>query len=314
MHVVLSIIAPHRLHRINIECVRKLATLAPVVPIVTKADAMTNFERHELLLDIQKQLRTIALELNRPAIFDFCESENYFLGDNYETRAPIDTLFEQQNNSDSTMLADMDQEVEHDERDASLSSSSETSCLEEVQYSQCSVPSISISFSHSSGTATVQPVADESQKPLNPVTPAALPRVRNIFAVICTLDPSHKRQYPWGEVDVLDEGASDYRRLQRLVFESGKLFALRSACQEMSMALLVKREACNHADQQKMAAIASPGLHAKPVRKLSTHRRISMPVVVVAAMLLLSGIFIYSGKHLTQHASTGNSRHGVHSG
>ena len=76
---------------------------------------------------------------------------------------------------------------------------------------------------------------------LQPQQPALsslpLPRIRNAFAVVCDTSESGKREYPWGSLDIYDEQHSDFRRLQRLMFESNHITRLRELTQEMSVAL-----------------------------------------------------------------------------
>ena len=62
-----------------------------------------------------------------------------------------------------------------------------------------------------------------------------LPKIRNAFAVVCDTSESGKREYPWGSLDIYDEEHSDFRRLQRLVFESNHITELRELTQQMSM-------------------------------------------------------------------------------
>lgn len=49
-----------------------------------------------------------------------------------------------------------------------------------------------------------------------------LPKVKNIFAIVCDSSATGIRHYPWGELNIDDERHSDFRRLQRLMFEEGK--------------------------------------------------------------------------------------------
>ena len=46
-------------------------------------------------------------------------------------------------------------------------------------------------------------------------------RLPNLFAVVCDL--SNERVYPWGTLRIDDNKHSDFRRLQTVLFESGKL-------------------------------------------------------------------------------------------
>lgn len=84
-----------------------------------------------------------------------------------------------------------------------------------------------------------------------------LPRVPNIFGVVCD-----SRKYPWGELDLDNENHSDFRRLQRLVFESGKIVPMRERTQVMSRHLL----------EADIIALAPDQLHSTTTSAPSTNR------------------------------------------
>ena len=83
-------------------------------------------------------------------------------------------------------------------------------------------------------TAVPLPLLQPQQPALSSLP---LPRIRNAFAVVCDTSESGKREYPWGSLDIYDEQHSDFRRLQRLMFESNHITRLRELTQEMSVAL-----------------------------------------------------------------------------
>ena len=53
--------------------------------------------------------------------------------------------------------------------------------------------------------------------------------------MVCDVSPSGKRVYPWGSLDVNNEEHSDFRRLQRLLFEDSHIVQLREAAHALSM-------------------------------------------------------------------------------
>ena len=62
-----------------------------------------------------------------------------------------------------------------------------------------------------------------------------LPRIRNVFAVVCDTSESGKRKYPRGSLNIYDEEHSDFRRLQRVVLEGEKITSLIEQTQIMSL-------------------------------------------------------------------------------
>lgn len=291
MHLLISVHTAHILHSLSLQSLTDLAALAPIVPVVTKADCFTMDERRDFLLALQRAVQSVA-------IFDFQEDDcgafllpdnNHELNEEEDEEEDEDEEEEERDEDDDETeeedvlsqeegagdskdaLDDVSRGPEGDSTflvDRRLSSAEHSdaehsdSCVEEVQYS-----------SHMSSAAGRSEEASV-------VHPQALPRARNIFAVICSDEASGKRIYPWGEVSAFDEHASDFRRLQRLVFESGRLVTLRSACQEMSMALL-RKEAIPPAPA---AATAAPG-------SALSRKRLDFPSAL-AAVLSIAAVYV----------------------
>jgi len=59
---------------------------------------------------------------------------------------------------------------------------------------------------------------------------SGLPKLRNVFAIVCDNTPGGRREFPWGVIDIYDEKHSDFRRLQRLVFEEGTVWVVYIPC------------------------------------------------------------------------------------
>eukprot|EP01039_Chlorochromonas_danica_P008251 gene8251-9100_t len=260
IHVLFTIFTPHALLALLLETVQSVCGLAPIVPVVSKADSMTWEERENFLIELHQALKGIARSLNRTAIVDFKEQGEFIdceegvgrgiddTATNLQTSNPalLCTIVETHQSTnvelassvasveqhadvmggESALLVDFPsphpltaEDADAEEKDNTSVCSSEKSCVEEVAYtvaSHCGTSTMSHTESHRS---------------------TALPKVRNIFAVICSDSRSSQRCYPWGSVNSLDENYSDFRRLQRLIFESGNLTYLRGLCQEMSMGL-----------------------------------------------------------------------------
>ena len=91
---------------------------------------------------------------------------------------------------------------------------------------------------YSSPSPSPTSAARMSMAPSESVLEAAegLPKVPNIFAIICSSGGGAERVYPWGSVSVRDEGCSDFRRLLRQLFEAEKIAVMREATQKRSIA------------------------------------------------------------------------------
>ena len=76
---------------IDKEFIKQLSSLAPIIPVVGKADTMTIVERKEHLLNIFQKVTELKAELQRPVIYDFQEDDittnalpsHYFLSEIY---------------------------------------------------------------------------------------------------------------------------------------------------------------------------------------------------------------------------------------
>lgn len=75
IHCVLYFMGPHKFKNLDREFIRRISVFAPIVPIISKADAMTFQERSTYLQFVQSQLNELVLasSLTTPVIYDFCE-------------------------------------------------------------------------------------------------------------------------------------------------------------------------------------------------------------------------------------------------
>lgn len=106
-------------------------------------------------------------------------------------------------------------------------------------------------------------VAIADEVPAAPASPrdqlSVLPKIRDAFAVVCDTSDKGKREYPWGSLDIYDERHSDFRRLQRLIFESSNINSLR----DMTQVMTLKRH-----NQGAPPSLSSPSLEtAKPAQE-----------------------------------------------
>jgi len=194
IHCAFYFIASHRMKAIDIQFISQLSPLVPIIPIIAKADTMTLEERHDFLCQVRSQLQTLKLVATCSITYDFMEDGDDFIP---ETSSPdID--------SDST------QEREHEDQayvNVGRSMMSDTSDREIA-------PEIGENYQN-----TTTSVSTEKEKEIE--TPG-LPKIRNIFAIVCDNSPNNCREYPWGRLQIDDERHSDFRRLQRLMFEEGR--------------------------------------------------------------------------------------------
>ena len=71
IHCIFYFIGPHRMKRLDRECISQIAPLVPIIPIVSKADCMTSQERSDYLTIINTALAEISNKLHEPCIYDF---------------------------------------------------------------------------------------------------------------------------------------------------------------------------------------------------------------------------------------------------
>ena len=234
--------------RIDKAFLSEISSLANIIPIISQADCMTIQERKAYLLLVQSEIDGMSRFLSREIIFDFREDNISFVSDNScqvnneIPMVPSDELLD----TDSAGLKPTGTEVF------------------EIDYSHAFLPlqvnsnnnnnNMNMSYS----AVLVQRDEEESDElhinnhPMEHSfeavqSPAAvredylLPMVPNIFAVICSSisgpeeEQMMRRDYPWGSILIEDESSSDFRRLQRLMFESDKISELREKTQEMTI-------------------------------------------------------------------------------
>lgn len=59
IHCLFYFMTPHRMKTLDIQCIRELSSLVPIVPILCKADMMTIKERSKFLIQIHNKLDTL---------------------------------------------------------------------------------------------------------------------------------------------------------------------------------------------------------------------------------------------------------------
>jgi hypothetical protein len=265
IHCIIYFFSPHRIKDIDREFLKQLTGLAPIVPVIGKADTMNISERREHLLAVQGLLQELTITCQVPIAFDFQEKDGSFL-DNplppvsrpevsakslpaqpsasaltlagpYEPGPPTTDTCDL-----SRTLMDDDESPVHPVSDEYVQCGAAEESKEVLADSEPvslpgsderQMPAVVTRHEHCEVTHNDR-IAEE---PTMAHAVASLPRVRNLFAVVCDASASGKREYPWGSLDIYDENHSDTRRLQRLLFESASITAIREQAQEMSVRL-----------------------------------------------------------------------------
>lgn len=71
IHCVLYLLAPHSFSVLDAKFIEQISPLAPVVPVVSKADAMSDQERDAFLLKVRAKIDAISEDLGQPVIYNF---------------------------------------------------------------------------------------------------------------------------------------------------------------------------------------------------------------------------------------------------
>lgn len=254
IHCVFYLIPSHSLKAMDLLFLEQISSLAAVVLVVTKADCMMTSERAAYLGNLKAAVDRLSDSIRRPVLFDFHETGT---GD---FESPSESTFpkcvsprgcDQSTVSSSTISSDCIEDT-CGQQSSYVDVSSDPLLLEEL--SAGSSPAVGSSvdkgdeellygLEHSLLMSECSRAGQQGM-PL-------LPKVPNIFAVICGSDGGlpmesgsscSRRVYPWGSVSSLDERLSDFRRLQRLVFESGTAMRFIQWSERISIALATQKE------------------------------------------------------------------------
>ena len=201
VHCVFYFVAPHRIKDIDKEIIKTLNGLAPMVLVVAKADTMTLQERRKHLENVFAMMKELKEICEHPIVFDFEEGGDNFIDDQMEL--PVPPAAEAMVESDQEDRVEQDRVIvpTHTETFQAAAAEEDHACLK-AEHVQLHVP---------------------------------LPRIRNVFAVVCDTSESGKREYPWGSLNIYDEEHSDFRRLQRVVLDGNNIFNLIRQTQVLSL-------------------------------------------------------------------------------
>lgn len=71
IHCLFYFFAAHSVRDIDLSFLAQLSGTVPIIPVVAKADTMTNDERNQYLSDLHKTIQDLSLSLNTPVTYDF---------------------------------------------------------------------------------------------------------------------------------------------------------------------------------------------------------------------------------------------------
>lgn len=209
IHCILYFLSPHRIKDIDIEFINQLSDVVVIIPIIAKADCMTNQERQEFLVEVSNRLDELSSAKGFLVYYDFNEN----LDDNASS--------EDNNANEFNVIND------------NLNDSFYNFEKDPMTTMNCGLPSESFYrvgkyLSKASNSSTVEP----NLQPLR----SKLFQMPNIFA--CVADISGFRKYIHGIIDIKNENYSDFRRFQRMLFEEGKhIQGLKELTQEKTIQL-----------------------------------------------------------------------------
>jgi len=240
IHCVFYLIPSHSLKAMDLLFLEQISSLAAVVLVVTKADCMTTSERASYLANLTAAVDRLSGSIGRPVLFDFHETVTDFVSPSTADAASTlpkcvyDDCDPSTVSSSSSSINSDCIEVAYGQQSSYVDVSSDTlldctdmSAPEELSAGPVVVDNgeeeLLYGLEHSLLLSGINRAEQQGTPPL--------PKVPNIFAVICgssdgTPHSSPHRVYPWGTVSSLDEHLSDFRRFQRLVFESGTVMRI----------------------------------------------------------------------------------------
>jgi len=236
IHCAMYFLSPHRIKLIDEVFMQQMADLVPIVPVVGKADSMTASELSGYLIEVEKLVAGLVTGDELP-IYDFKEELQESASDELDSDNVNNSSRNQSQISSEGEWPRVSNGISADFNVSSdsmyvIGSSLSNSEVMEMPKSARSLVSTTATIltealpSRDDHTLTAEENDGPQSLDSSSVTVTSLPRtalfkpVRNIFAIISS--PSMIRTYPWGDVSVQDETLSDFRRLQKLLFEEGK--------------------------------------------------------------------------------------------
>lgn len=277
IHCIFYFIPPHRMKDIDIEFIQQLSGLALIVPVVAKADTMTYHEHKAYLSVVRSNLRMLQDCTDHPIIYDFEEGDaTIFMPPEDSLIVPADESesaeSDPQEPHQESVMAEV--EVAHDAHEVNYNIDtdggdlhvSSVFALEKSDDMHCSISGSGIGFADlleglqsqhfspgsksalaEAPSVTSELMNDEDGDERDAEAPAAasapagkatLPRIPNVFALVCDLNEKGLREYQYGTLEINNKEHSDFRRLQELIFENGThLIKMRELTERMSIRL-----------------------------------------------------------------------------
>jgi septin family protein len=260
IHLLFYFIAPHRMKQIDKEFLKQLSGLANIVPVVSKSDTMTLHERAEHLMLIHSTIESLDGG-SSSTIFDFNEVED-------EDHPFLPLVIAVASSPVSSAPNTINNSAAEDDSSNGLSMMSSIFHVEVPLSEQILEVDHEHHYLYSSRN----------------MAPLQLPRVRNIFGIVCD-----NRKYPWGELDLDNENHSDFRRLQRLVFESGQIVVMREKTQLLSQCLLEN----GHVDVDEKKGCANTKSPLKADGFFGAVQEIWNKIVTWSARAFVFYLFVY---------------------
>lgn len=322
IHCLFYFIAPHRFKDIDGEFIKQLWDLAPIVPVIAKADTMTLDERREHLLNVHQCLKQLQQDSGSDRSINFIfeeEIDESFINPDSpssleasqsataNTANPTNSSIEHEVTLSTTNIKDNDHSNNNDNKTNDNTELLQSQSLNlksggNEQSMSCGFDHISTSLLQSTISVTAESNDPSAQgvvhshmyesMTVNATIVPMLPKIRSIFAVVCDGSSSGMRIYPWGSLNINDEQHSDFRRLQRLVFEDCHIVSLREASQKLSMGILDVNKNKFHASNKRFQTIIEI---TKLVMNIANRGFVLFGWITVAVLMI--GLIISGGDY-----------------
>ena len=226
IHCIFYFFSPHRINDIDKEFFKELCNWAPIVPVLAKADTMTQEERDLHLghvcmlienLKNSESLKNSGDTNHNNVIFPFQEEGNDF--------TDPEILIKQ---FKEATIPRNEETLPGNERNNTVAVGSEEEDQEEHILEEMTLEgNISSQYAdYDTLEMSVTEVAHTRPVPMVEALPIKLQqctKVRDIFAVITSARSDGKRIFPWIKLDIYEKKYSDLSRLQKCLFVDGNI-------------------------------------------------------------------------------------------
>ena len=240
------------------EFIQQLSGLALIVPVIAKADTMTMKEHTAYLHVVRDNLQLLQERTNHAVIYDFEEGDStIFLPVEVPLECPVvdeqaaaDAEVEASFHPDASQMTDAEFNVDvnynietdggaHENVYSTYSETEENY----IGYADVVAGLHSHHFTARAPTVTSETANDDHETETKSGVKTTLPRIPNVFAVVCDLSENGLREYQYGTLEINNKEHSDFRRLQELVFEQGThLIKMKELTEKMSIRLYAESQ------------------------------------------------------------------------